>query len=622
MDVGRGAFIVIEGSDGSGKATQAGLVKERLEAAGYSVTIFDFPRYDQPSSYFVKRYLDGAYGGTDEVGPYTSSLFYALDRFEAAPDIRKALQEGNIVICNRFTGSNMAHQGTKITNAEQRRGFFIWLDNLEFEMLRIPRPDISFVLRVPADVSQKLIASREKHDIHEADPSHLERTVAVYDDMTQLFPKDFQRIDCVRGGQLMDIETINAILWEKITPLLPPPSKRKPAVKPENASAPEPALAQVEEVTPSPQPQAGQQLKLEYASGLLLQKIERIVGDVKATLPDIPSIYRPAGLVPDAQNEYDAKTSTLLGLYAKLVSGLAKHGIGAEDARRNAAQALPVSATYAIELDPGNPRLEELIINLVNDALPEAQTAGASLFAQAIKLDPARFKSANKLLKKAGPSAVRSIAEEYLSENYIGDQPPVQLSAVWPRNETDLVADMLYEHSNLPLQTIQDRLATWPLSRKLAVFEAYLNDPELGPVLEKAHYSWDLLSPYSAFLDLQHASSEALAIQPLTPRYGYDIPKLIEDADLAETLEKCFDISLDLYSAMQRAGHMVEAQYATLNGHNQRWKMTQNARQLYGMLQRPTTDTNAASLLAQLRDKAAEVHPILGESLTQFHPAS
>ena len=138
MEKRDGVFIVIEGSDGSGKATQAKLIRDRLEAAGYTVETFDFPRYDQPSSYFVKRYLEGAYGQSYEVGPYTSSLFYALDRFEAAPQIREALQQGKIVISNRFTGSNMAHQGTKIGNAEQRRGFFIWLDNLEFEMLRIP----------------------------------------------------------------------------------------------------------------------------------------------------------------------------------------------------------------------------------------------------------------------------------------------------------------------------------------------------------------------------------------------------------------------------------------------------------------------------------------------------
>ena len=76
-----GTFIVIEGTDGSGKGTQFALLRDRLTEAGYDVAAFDFPQYDQPSSYFVREYLNGKYGTADEVGPYTGSLFYALDRF-------------------------------------------------------------------------------------------------------------------------------------------------------------------------------------------------------------------------------------------------------------------------------------------------------------------------------------------------------------------------------------------------------------------------------------------------------------------------------------------------------------------------------------------------------------
>jgi dTMP kinase len=149
-NVKRGIFIAIEGTDGSGKGTQFKKLVERLTSKGHDVATFDFPQYDEPSSYFVKQYLNGEYGTTEEVGPYTGSLFYALDRYEASTKIRKALDEGKVVITNRFTGSNMAHQGTKFHSAEERRGYFIWLDNLEFQMLKIPRPDYNFVLRVPA----------------------------------------------------------------------------------------------------------------------------------------------------------------------------------------------------------------------------------------------------------------------------------------------------------------------------------------------------------------------------------------------------------------------------------------------------------------------------------------
>lgn len=406
-----GIFIVIEGSDGSGKATQLKLVKERLEAAGHAVETFDFPQYDQPSSYFVRRYLEGNYGKADDVGPYTSSLFYALDRFEAAPKIRQALQQGKIVLSNRFTGSSMAHQGTKMSNAEQRRGFFIWLDNLEFEMLRIPRPNISFVLRVPADISQALMSTRENHDIHESNPSHLERTIAVYDDMVQLFPKDFQRIDCIRGGRLLDIGAVNAMLWEKISPLLPEPASRAAAQAqitpvPPSVSKPPTEVQAAEDPTPT-------ELVIDNASALLAQKIERLMPAARIEHPDIPSVFVPLNLVPDAKLEYTAQMDTLTGLYAKMVAGLSKRGINAGEARAAARLALPLATTASIAINADDPKLEDLIISLINDRLPEAQAAGARLLAQAVKTGSEKFKGSSQPVKHGAPATVKALAGRY-----------------------------------------------------------------------------------------------------------------------------------------------------------------------------------------------------------------
>lgn len=628
MDTKRGVFIVIEGSDGSGKATQVHLLKERLEAAGYDVELFDFPQYNQPSSYFVRRYLEGAYGNTNEVGPYTSSLFYALDRFEAAPRIRQALSEGKIVLSNRFTGSSMAHQGTKIFNAEQRRGFFIWLDNLEFEMLRIPRPDVSIILRVPADISEQLLLKTgKKKDIHENDRIHLERTVLVFDDMAQLFPQDFQRLDCVRGGELLDIQTINNMLWEKISPLLPPPTNKpkkraKQTEQPTETAAdtantptekPKAAAAEVEvnlrEVVIEPAPT--EDLVLEDASGLLVQKIERIMPDARVTYPDTPHVYQPHNLIPAAQKAYESKTSTLLGLYAKIVAGLGKKGgLDAAEARSVASAVLPVGVSATVQISPNDPSLEQLIVSLINDPLPELQAAGASLFAQAIKQNPDLFTNDPKPSKRVGLTAVAAIADEFLGQNHIGQQEPVTLTAIWPRNENDLIADIMYSHTGLPLRTIQDRIASWPMNRKLDVLEAYLSDADapVGPALERVHYSWDLLTPYSTFRELQRYPSEALEAQTLTPRHGYDVPQIVDDAGLTDTYEKCFDLSLELYSELQAAGHYQEAQYATLHGHVQRWKLTINAAQLSNLPDNPTTQT--------MREKQAEAHPTIAEVST------
>src|SRR3989344_9092031 len=142
-------FIALEGSDGSGKGTQIRLLAERLKAVGHEVAVFDFPRYEQPSSHFVKRYLNGDYGPATDISPYTASIFYALDRYEASPQIKQALDEGKVVLANRYVVSNMAHQGLKFNSLAEQRGFFIWAENLEFQLLGIPRPDLNLFLKVP-----------------------------------------------------------------------------------------------------------------------------------------------------------------------------------------------------------------------------------------------------------------------------------------------------------------------------------------------------------------------------------------------------------------------------------------------------------------------------------------
>lgn len=223
-----GVLIVLEGTDGAGKSTQFEILTHRLEDAGYDIATFKFPQYNEPSSYFIQEYLKGSYGTVDEVGPYTASLFYALDRFAAADRIRQELSQGKIVVVDRYTGSNMAHQGTKFHHADQRRGYFIWLDNLEFELLRIPRPNANFVLNVPAETAFSLLTDSEKtKDIHEVDIEHVRRSVDVFNDLSQLFPKDFIRVDCTRGGNLLSKEIISNLIWEKVFPLLPTEQRYK-----------------------------------------------------------------------------------------------------------------------------------------------------------------------------------------------------------------------------------------------------------------------------------------------------------------------------------------------------------------------------------------------------------
>lgn len=213
--MGKGRFIVIEGSDGSGKSTQFKLLVDYLTAHAIPFASHHFPRYEEPSSYFVQEYLKGSYGGADEQGAYKPSLFYALDRFAAGEGIRKELEAGKIVLCDRYIGSNMAHQGQKLPSQEERTKYFSWLHEIEYDILGIPKPDENIVLSIPADLSVKLMAQRDQSknsvigDIHEADVNHLERSVRTYREICDLFPEEFYLVDCAENGTLRSIEDIH-----------------------------------------------------------------------------------------------------------------------------------------------------------------------------------------------------------------------------------------------------------------------------------------------------------------------------------------------------------------------------------------------------------------------------
>jgi dTMP kinase len=211
-----GKMLVIEGSDGSGKGTHFAMLTNWLKEQGKEIATYDFPQYSQPSSYFVREYLNGKYGEANELGAYKPSFFYALDRFDASFSIRKGLEEGKLVICNRFIGSNMAHQGQKL-DAEERKEYQRWLFNLEFETLGIPKPDLNIVLLMPADIAQTLIDQKEKRDytdkkrdIHEADINHLRRSVDAYRELCEQFPETFTGIECTENGKLRALEAIQA----------------------------------------------------------------------------------------------------------------------------------------------------------------------------------------------------------------------------------------------------------------------------------------------------------------------------------------------------------------------------------------------------------------------------
>lgn len=217
-----GKFIVIDGTDGSGKKTQTDLLVEELKINGYEVEVTDFPQYGQKSAGMVEEYLNGKYG---QVNPYAASLFYAVDRFDASFKIREWLDAGKIVISNRYVTANAGHQGGKIADRDERIAYFKWLDKTEYGIFNIPKPDLNIILHVPAEIAQRLVDSKDaaareyaggkKRDLHEADLEHLKNAERVYMEIVHLFPNT-KLVECVEKEELLSPAAVHNKVWELV----------------------------------------------------------------------------------------------------------------------------------------------------------------------------------------------------------------------------------------------------------------------------------------------------------------------------------------------------------------------------------------------------------------------
>ena len=222
----KGAFVVIEGTDGTGKATQTQKLVEFLTKQGKPIATFDFPQYGQPSCYFVEQYLNGKFG--DDVNPHAASLFFALDRYQASFKIRQAINEGKIIISNRYVASNMGHQGGNITDQSKRQEYFKWNEDIEYNILGIPKPDLNIILHIPAEIAQKMVDKKgdrtyvggQKRDLLEKDLEHLKRAERVYLELTKLFPQHFTLISCMDGERLMSIEEIHVKIVDTVNKII------------------------------------------------------------------------------------------------------------------------------------------------------------------------------------------------------------------------------------------------------------------------------------------------------------------------------------------------------------------------------------------------------------------
>jgi dTMP kinase len=624
-----GKFIVLEGSDGSGKGTQFKLLSERLRAVGHEVKLFDFPRYDQTSSHFVKRYLNGDYGPASEINPYTASMFFALDRYEASAEIKQALEAGKIVLSNRYAGSNMAHQGSKFADETEQRGFFVWADSLEFSLLGIPRPDINLFLRVPADISFELIAKKNRrnytdksHDQHEADIEHLRKSVATYDLLSKLFPKDFVAIECSENGRLMSVPDINNKIWEQIQPLLPatPPNKGHKVVV-QLDKPPQPAAEKAEKAA-SPVAQGDRmEIKLTRISMLALIRLEtapnifvdvqQVWGEAEAEL----EYYIPPGLSAALGKSYNDDMKKIAKLQRQMRKSLQRYleqqKVSHPKAHLLLKSAIPMAALSTARVSGESSALTKLVSELETSLLPEFK-AVAQRIRNVVK---PQGKSTTTGVKNSHINSL--LKPDELSNNLSSSVEPLNLLDFWPRSEFSLLADGIYPYTDLGREEISQNLEHWSYERKENTLRTMLLDPT-SRVLEQVKYRWDTVSDSLSLSEAVRRGLNELQTQAPTPRYGYEVPELLEQAGLENEFVECFDTSLRLFSQLQAAGEDAESAYAVLLGHKLRWQFSVSAKDLARQITSHRGQSDYGDLLSAIREKVMEVHPILGTSLNQL----
>ena len=407
---------------------------------------------------------------------------------------------------------------------------------------------------------------------------------------------------------------------------------------------------------------AGIHLVVENASNLLTKKLEwgRLAAYLEQSTryifydeKDENGNYRyivPESLNGDLKAKYISIMDKIFDNYSVIVKKLTDHvrnnskvpdeerdiawkGATKAQACDAARNLLPVATLSTVGIYISGQSLESLIYHLWSDELPEANIKGDQILKEARKVIPMFLERADKperggafvAYRAENMKNIKKLAKELLPETFsAGEYKEVTLNNYFPKNELDLAADMLYSESDRSLEEIKNIVDELPYDKKIKIFNTYIGERlnrrhRPGRALEKAYYSYDIVCDFGIFRDLQrHRMVSDLDWQTLSPRFGYSVPELIEEAGLVDLFEDCFVLSLSLYSEMLADGKETEAQYATLMGHRMRWKITYNAREamhFHELRTAPQGHPEYRRIVKIMHDELAKVHPILAESM-------
>ncbi len=227
----KGKLIVIDGTDGSGKATQVAYLTEHLKKDGYKVKIVDFPEYYKNFfGKFIGHCLSEQYYNFLNTHPKIVSVLFAADRWESSKEMREWLDKGYIIIANRYVSANQIHQGGKVKSAKKRADFIKWLNQMEYEVFGLPRPDLTFYLSLPIKIVLELLKKRDsskmkraylkkKKDVHESDINFLINSRKSALKLEKEIP-NFKKIECSEKGKILSREQVHEMVYKEVKKIL------------------------------------------------------------------------------------------------------------------------------------------------------------------------------------------------------------------------------------------------------------------------------------------------------------------------------------------------------------------------------------------------------------------
>jgi dTMP kinase len=539
--VKRGAYIVLEGPDTTDKATQLRLLAERLQRLGVAVHIF---RDDPALEPMTLR------ASIEQPSTALDVLLYNASRLPSPQAIQSYRNHDVVCLIDHtyLTTMTSAYYGCGVTPNYQITDRIVALASNHTS------PDVCIILDVPVQTQLthlKKLLPPDKYAL--LDPTSLERVRAGYlwEARRHNWPVVFMADN---------VDTVTQAIWQIV--------KKHISLPTQMGIASEPIKAEKIILT------AGNNALVDI-SDLFRQVLNSNRTQPRTDRPAILekpfSFYVPLGLSDDTTVKYRNVMKEIDQHYQIIIERLNSYlqSIGStqeashKQATAIAAGVLPLAATSPIIATTLSAAILQFTTPSQYVTQPEANLISETLGANRL--------TAPIIVKK---SAVMMFAEVHLAHNNVTEAKPITLVAVWPRSELELVPYLLYPYSDQPLKSLQERAEHLSYKQKTTL----LQDTFIAAhhsIADVVSYTWDIISDVQILHEFTALhTGRNLSWQSYSPRMGYETPSIIDDANLNDPYETCFDLSLQLFSKLQQSARPEDAQYAVLRGHLVRWKVT------------------------------------------------